>query len=117
MQIAHSWRVTKDISLGDDPRVRWGEVLENLDNAARLARFVGPGGWNDLGAPQQPEHALGMCCVSMCRWQLRACRVACGSTCACRQGTAARPSIPSCQLPGAQPSPAARACQGLGFWV
>ena len=61
VQIAHSWRVTKDISLGDDPRVRWGEVLENLDNAARLARFAGPGGWNDLGAPQQHEPVLVEC--------------------------------------------------------
>ena len=51
MQVAHSWRTTKDISLGDDPAVGWSELLENLDNSARLARYAGPGGWNDLGAP------------------------------------------------------------------
>ena len=49
--MAHSWRVTKDISLGTDRRVSWGEVLENLDNSARLAKYAGPGGWNDLGRP------------------------------------------------------------------
>ena len=43
--------MTKDISLSSDLKVGWSELLENLDNAARLARYAGPGGWNDLGEP------------------------------------------------------------------
>ena len=50
--------MTKDISLGDDPRVTWGEVLENLDNAARLAKYAGPGGWNDLGVSLMQEQSV-----------------------------------------------------------
>ena len=35
------WRTTADISPG------WEQVLSNLDSSTRLARFAGPGGWND----------------------------------------------------------------------
>lgn len=42
------WRTTKDISL--DIAATWPGVLENLDSTARLARYAGPGGWNDAGA-------------------------------------------------------------------
>ena len=52
-QVAHTWRTSKDISLGSDPAVGWSELLENLDNSARLGRHAGPGGWNDLG--ERPE--------------------------------------------------------------
>lgn len=41
MQVGNLWRTTFDISPG------WEQVLSNLDSTAKLARFAGPGGWND----------------------------------------------------------------------
>lgn len=41
MQVANMWRTTFDISPG------WEHVLANLDSNIGLARFAGPGGWND----------------------------------------------------------------------
>lgn len=41
------WRTSKDISLSIE--ATWPGILENLDSTARLARFAGPGGWNDAG--------------------------------------------------------------------
>ncbi|KAK9812150.1 hypothetical protein WJX73_000379 [Symbiochloris irregularis] len=43
--VGHMWRTTKDISL--DIAATWPGILENLDSTARLARYAGPGGWND----------------------------------------------------------------------
>jgi alpha-galactosidase len=40
--VGHSWRTTVDI------RDAWESVLANLDSSIGLARFAGPGGWNDL---------------------------------------------------------------------
>ena len=39
------WRTTKDISM--EIEATWADVVENLDEIAGLARFAGPGGWND----------------------------------------------------------------------
>ncbi len=39
--MGHSWRVDGDIA------PTWSDVLRSLDNTAGLARFAGPGGWND----------------------------------------------------------------------
>ena len=39
------WRTTKDISM--EIEATWADVVENLDETAGLARFAGPGGWND----------------------------------------------------------------------
>ena len=35
------WRTTFDITPG------WDQMLANLDSNIGLARFAGPGGWND----------------------------------------------------------------------
>ena len=48
VQVGHMWRTTKDVSL--EVAATWPDILENLDSTARLARFAGPGGWNDAGA-------------------------------------------------------------------
>ena len=40
--MGNSWRTTADIDAS------WMSVLANLDNSVGLARFAGPGGWNDL---------------------------------------------------------------------
>lgn len=40
--VGHLWRVTGDI------RDRWSAVLRIMDQAAPLAEFAAPGGWNDL---------------------------------------------------------------------
>ena len=39
--LAHSWRTTIDIA------PNWNSILSNLDSSIGLARFAGPGGWND----------------------------------------------------------------------
>jgi len=44
-QVGHTWRTTKDISM--EIEATWADVVENLDETAGLARFAGPGGWND----------------------------------------------------------------------
>ncbi|CAK0783007.1 hypothetical protein CVIRNUC_006202 [Coccomyxa viridis] len=44
-QVGHMWRTTKDISM--EIEATWADVVENLDETAGLARFAGPGGWND----------------------------------------------------------------------
>lgn len=59
-KLAHSWRTTIDIA------PTWNSVLSNLDASIGLARFAGPGGWNDadmleigngnLTPPQQRSH-------------------------------------------------------------
>ncbi len=38
----------------------WADVVENLDETAGLARFAGPGGWNDADMleVQSPTHVL-----------------------------------------------------------
>lgn len=40
-KLAHSWRTTIDIA------PNWNSILSNLDASIGLARFAGPGGWND----------------------------------------------------------------------
>ena len=42
MQVAHSWRTTFDI------HASWESVMQNLDESIGLARYAGPGAWNDL---------------------------------------------------------------------
>ncbi|CAL8470506.1 g10048 [Coccomyxa elongata] len=44
-EVGHTWRTTKDISM--EIEATWADVVENLDETAGLARFAGPGGWND----------------------------------------------------------------------
>ena len=58
MQVGHMWRTTKDISL--DIAATWPGILENLDSTARLARYAGPGGWNDAGHFPAPVLACTM---------------------------------------------------------
>lgn len=41
MQVGNSWRTTGDIA------PTWESILRCLDNTVGLARFAGPGGWND----------------------------------------------------------------------
>ncbi|KAK9826107.1 hypothetical protein WJX81_004261 [Elliptochloris bilobata] len=53
-QVGNSWRTTQDISLNIS--ASWAGILENLDANTGLARFAGPGAWNDadmleLGLP------------------------------------------------------------------
>ncbi len=40
-QVGNSWRTTADIS------PNWDSILRCLDNNIGLARFAGPGAWND----------------------------------------------------------------------
>jgi hypothetical protein len=40
--VAHLWRTTFDIGPA------WTALLQNLDESVGLARFAGPGAWNDL---------------------------------------------------------------------
>lgn len=44
-QMGNSWRTTKDISL--DIEGTWDGVVHNLINNVNLAKYAGPGGWND----------------------------------------------------------------------
>jgi alpha-galactosidase len=44
-QVGNTWRTTKDISM--EIEATWPDIVENLDETAGLARFAGPGGWND----------------------------------------------------------------------
>ena len=60
MQVGHMWRTTKDVSI--PTAAAWPDILENLDSTARLARFAGPGGWNDAGAPMSMWPSAAMCC-------------------------------------------------------
>ena len=39
--VGNAWRTDADISAS------WDSVLRSIDNVAGLARFAGPGGWND----------------------------------------------------------------------
>lgn len=41
-QVGNSWRTTADI----EPT--WESIMSNLDNSVGLARYAGPGHWNDL---------------------------------------------------------------------
>lgn len=50
----------------------WADVVENLDETAGLARFAGPGGWNDadmlevlLASPNMPGPSLS-CMTGAC---------------------------------------------------
>ena len=45
LQVANTWRTTQDISLVI--QATWGTVMDNLDGTTALARFAGPGAWND----------------------------------------------------------------------
>lgn len=45
LQVANTWRATQDISL--DIQATWGTVMNNLEGTKALARFAGPGAWND----------------------------------------------------------------------
>ena len=40
-QVGNSWRTTEDVA------PNWNSLLANLDNTVGLARFAGPGAWND----------------------------------------------------------------------
>ncbi|KAL4458747.1 hypothetical protein ABPG75_013612 [Micractinium tetrahymenae] len=41
-RVAHTWRTTFDIHSS------WASVMQNLDESIGLARYAGPGHWNDL---------------------------------------------------------------------
>lgn len=41
MDIGNSWRTTDDIA------DNWAILLSNIDNSINLAKYAGPGGWND----------------------------------------------------------------------
>lgn len=45
MQVGNTWRTTQDISLAIS--ATWDSVMNNLEGTKGLARFAGPGGWND----------------------------------------------------------------------
>ena len=45
LQVGNTWRTTQDISLA--VQATWPTVMDNLDGTKGLARFAGPGGWND----------------------------------------------------------------------
>jgi len=56
VQVGNSWRTTEDIA------PNWPSVLANLDNTVGLAKYAGPGGWNDpdileVYYPSPPQHA------------------------------------------------------------
>lgn len=40
--MGNSWRTTEDIT------PTWESILSKLDNSVGLARYAGPGAWNDL---------------------------------------------------------------------
>lgn len=40
-EVGNSWRTDNDI------QPMWSDILRSIDNTAGLARFAGPGGWND----------------------------------------------------------------------
>lgn len=40
-EVGNSWRTDNDI------QPLWSDILRSIDNTAGLARFAGPGGWND----------------------------------------------------------------------
>ena len=44
-QVGNTWRTTQDISLAI--QATWETVMNNLEGTKGLARFAGPGGWND----------------------------------------------------------------------
>ena len=54
LQVGHTWRTTKDISM--EIEATWADVVENLDETAGLARFAGPGGWNDADMLEVTRH-------------------------------------------------------------
>lgn len=43
--VGNTWRTTQDISLAIS--ATWDSVMNNLEGTKGLARFAGPGGWND----------------------------------------------------------------------
>ena len=45
LQVGNTWRTTQDISLAIS--ATWDSVMNNLEGTKGLARFGGPGGWND----------------------------------------------------------------------
>ena len=45
LQIANDWRTSQDIS--QSIAADWSDLLNNLDSTVGLARYGGPGGWND----------------------------------------------------------------------
>lgn len=49
-KVGHSWRTTQDI------KPNWQSILSNLDGTVGLARYAGPGGWND---PDMLEVGVG----------------------------------------------------------
>lgn len=40
-QVGNSWRTEQDIEAD------WDSILDNLDSVVGLAKYAGPGGWND----------------------------------------------------------------------
>lgn len=60
----------------------WADVVENLDETAGLARFAGPGGWNDadmlevrsshvFNATHLPHDTHPSCCYKLVsKWTL-----------------------------------------------
>ena len=55
LQVANTWRATQDISL--DIMATWGTVMNNLEGTKGLARFAGPGAWNDADMLEVKFHA------------------------------------------------------------
>ena len=61
LQVGNTWRTTQDISYAI--QATWDSVLNNLDGSVGLARFAGPGGWNDLDL-MEVRRTLLLCAAS-----------------------------------------------------
>eukprot|EP00877_Chromochloris_zofingiensis_P005638 jgi/Chrzof1/15075/Cz09g26090.t1 len=57
-EVGNSWRTDNDI------QPLWSDILRSIDNTAGLARFAGPGGWND---PDMLEIGNGALAITMQR--------------------------------------------------
>ena len=75
MQVGNSWRTTEDIA------PNWPSMLVNLDDTVGLAKYAGPGGWNDpdilevrniRGDPMPSQTACCRGILSTSQWHLAA---------------------------------------------
>jgi hypothetical protein len=46
LQVGNTWRTTQVISMAIT--ATWDSIMNNLGGSTGLARFAGPGGWNDM---------------------------------------------------------------------
>lgn len=53
-QVAHAWRTTFD------SHPSWPSIMLNLDESVALARYAGPGAWNDLDLLEVGAELAGM---------------------------------------------------------